>query len=225
MRLLDKPVQLWDVENVEAHVRGALEAGLAKKGARLNAKQYDRALQFLRIACWNLSGLQADAKTLRYVWVIRGFVAPAGSSDRYELIKLDEFGSEASAERALAAFRDDLTARGRRLAFAGVHRQRPAGAYDPSKGISFSTYSWRLCSDPRLTDWYRSDEDFGDTRYENNRQTELSLEALSTRAHEDGDEVGDAPAPIGRLEIVDQLNPHAYQDAGEEVLTREAFGF
>jgi hypothetical protein len=42
---------------------------------------------------------------------------------------------------------------------------------------------------------------------------------------EDGDEALAAPAPIGRLEIVDQLNQHAYVDQAEEVLTREAFGF
>jgi hypothetical protein len=226
MRLLGAELQLWDVRNVEAHVRGALDAGLAAKGARLNAAQYDRCLQFLRQKCWELSGLQADAKTLRYVWEIRGFIKPAGKLDPYEPLKVPQFGSQRSAEIALDSIRDDLRAHNRTLSWVSIHRVRPRGAYDPARGIKFTTYSWRLLSDQRIDDWYRSDPEFGDTRYESNRVTNESLEGLAHRLNDDGDEVGgELPVPLGRLEVIDELNKHQYQDASEEVLTREAFGF
>ncbi|MFL5954778.1 MAG: hypothetical protein ACJ76I_11800 [Gaiellaceae bacterium] len=213
------PVQLWDVRNVEAHCRRALDSYLLAAPAWLDPHQYDRCLQFLRIQCWRLSGLQADAKSLRWVWEIRGFISPRGELDPYEKLDIDEFGSELSAELALAELRVELP-----IAFAKIVKCRPAGAYDPTFGISFSTYSWRLLSGPRIADWYRQDEDFGDNRYESNRRSELSLEALGKRAHEDGDVEGLTPAPVGRLEVVDSLNAHHYIDAGEEVLSLEAFG-
>lgn len=222
MRLLGSDQGLWDVRNLEAHCRGALDAGLNKKGGRLSTDQYERCLQYLRQKCWEMSGLQADGRTLRHVWEIRGFVKPAGARDPYKPLKLQQFGSQLSAERALADLQTRLP-----IAFASIHKVRPRGAYDPSKGISFSTYSWRLLSDNRISDWYRSDPEFGDTRYASNRRTEESLEALGSRLNHDGDENGggDLPAKFGRLEVIDQLNKHAYTDVGEEVLTREAFGF
>jgi hypothetical protein len=224
MQALGEPVSLWDVRNVEAHVRGALDAGLASKGARLNAQQYDRALQFLREKCWHLSGLQADGKTLRYVWIVVGAISPRGALEPYKPLGLPESGSPASAQQLLDTTAADLLVEGRSIAFATIKKVRPRGAYDPSRGISFSTYSWRLLSNARISDWYRSDEEFGDTRYESNRRREESLEALSHRLTIEGDHVDDLPAPIGRLDVVDELNRHAYRDVTEEVLPLEAFG-
>lgn len=226
MRALGDPVRLWDVRNVEAHVRAALDAGLRLKGsgARLSADQYDRCLQFLREACWKLSGLEADGKTLRYVWVITAVVRPRLPHEKYEPISFPESGSETTAAALIATARDGLQLKGRELAFATIKKARPRGAYDPRFGLSFSTYSWRLCSTVRIDDWYRSDFEFGDTRYESNRRQEESLEAMSRRTNGDGDEHDELPMPLGRLEVVDELNRHAYRDMTEEVLPLEAFG-
>lgn len=202
-------------------MRHAVDAGLEIRGARLSSSQHDRCVQFCLQKCWEMSGLQGDGKSLRYVWKINGFIAPAGALDEYVPLKIRPFTNQRSAELAL----EDLRAR-KRIAFASIDPVRPRGAYDPESGLTFSTYSWRLIVNHRIDDWYRSDPEFGDLRYASNRREEESLEALASRHQDDdGGSIVDLPVPLGRLEVIDQLNAHAYMDAGEEVLTREAFGF
>ena len=65
MRAVGPALQLWDVRNVEAHVAGAVQAGLDIRSARLSASQYDRCFQFCLQKCWEMSGLQGDGKSLR----------------------------------------------------------------------------------------------------------------------------------------------------------------
>lgn len=222
MRAVGPSLQLWDVRNVEAHVAGAVQAGLDIRSARLSPSQYDRCFQFCLQKCWEMSGLQGDGKSLRYVYEITGAHRPEGAWDSYRPFHLGPFTTETAAEIALAEIRATQP-----IAFARIEPVRPKGAYDRRSGLLFSTYSWRAIVNWRIDDWYRSDPEFGDTRYESNRREELSLEDLAAGRHDDGDDVAgdELPAPIGRLEVIDSLNPYAYQDAGEEVLTRAAFGF
>jgi len=230
VRAVGPPLQLWDVRNVEAHVARAVEAGLDRRSAHLSPSQYDRCFQFCLQKVWELSGLKAgfsrdngDGTALRYVYEIRGAFSPRGMLDSYQPFRLKGFTTEDAAERALAELRETKP-----VAFGQVHAVRPKGAYDRTKGISFTTYSYRQIVDYRIDDWYRSDPEFGDTRYESNRRVEESLEALASR-HRDDEDAGDTsdwlPGTVDRLSVIDSLNQHAYQDAGEEVLTREAFGF
>lgn len=211
--------RLWDVENVEAHVRAALDAALKQKGARLDSAQYQRAFAFMWSLCWELSGLERDGETLRWMWEVRGFFAPTGWSEQFRPIKLRQFPRPETAERALNELR-----RRHELVFTTIERVRPRGAYDPAKGLAFSTYSRRLIT-KRLPDWYRTDPEFGDDRYDGNRLTrEVSFEALAElRIRDDGDEATflDRRGPGSRLDFVDELNPHAYQESIEEVLMRE----
>lgn len=110
--------------------------------------------------------------------------------------------------------------------FARVDCVRPRSAYMPGRGLSFSSYSRRILT-LQIADWYRSDPEFGDTRYGNGERPE-SIEELAERAWRDRDHDGDSfldrHGPGGRLDFLDELNRHAYQDSFEEVLTREAVG-
>lgn len=218
MRAVAAGFSLWDVKNVEAHVHTTLDAALDEASAWLNPQQYARAFAYLLSKCWELSGLEADGRTLRYVWEVRGFVAPRGPLEQYEPIKLPQFPAPEIAAVALAAI-----AAARTLTFTSVERVRPRGAYDPRFGLSFSTYSRGILT-KRLADWYRSDDDFGDDRYASSRRNEESIEALSERGDPEHDTDGgwlDRRGPGSRLEFVDQLNPHAYQESLEEILMRE----
>ena len=201
-----------------------MEHGLAVKGVvRLEPDQRQRLYAFLLRKCWEMSGLQADGKTLRYVWEIRGFIAPSSQHDPYVMLDLPQEGSKLAAERALAVLVDELAIWGRRVAFVSIVKVRPRGAYDPARGLQFSSYSFRFLSNQRIDDWYRSDPDFGDTRYE--RAEELSLEGLARRLNDDGDEMdGELPVPASRLEVVDQLNRHHYRDRNERAHASETFG-
>jgi hypothetical protein len=216
LRLVGEPLSLWDVLNVEAHVKVALDAALDKIGARLNPQQYARAYTFCWELCWELSGLQDDTVTPRHVWEVHGFYAPRTPSESFRPIKLQQFPSEASALSALAGLRARAP-----LSLARVLRARPTSSYDPGRGLRFSTYSRGLIT-LRVADWYRQDPEFGDTRYESGRGREESLEALGEqlRGDDTGDSVSwlDRHSPGGRLDFVDQLNPHAYADPIEEVL-------
>lgn len=224
MRALGSPLQLWDVRNVEAHVARAVEAGLDIRSARLSSAQYDRCFQFCLQKCWEMSGLQADGKTPRMVYLVVGALRPEGAYAEYRKFTIGPYTTQTAAELALGEQRA-----GKPVAFAMIEQVRPKGAYDKSNGLLFSTYSYRAIVNWRIDDWYRSDPEFGDTRYESNRREELSLEDLATRHHDDGDDASADGAfafvPVDRLAVIDSLNPYAYQDAGEEVLTREAFGF
>jgi hypothetical protein len=228
LRAVGGPYSLWDVDNVEAHVHATLDAALlANNGSWLSREQYQRAFTFLLWKCWELSGLKAgysqpgvDGEGLRYVWEVRGFIAPRGPLEQYTPIKLPQFPTEAGAETALALLAELHT-----LAFESVAKVRPRGAYDPAKSAwSFCTYSRKILT-KRLADWYRSDEDFGDSRYKKSRRVdEESIEALAARHqrardHEEGDFL-ERRGPGSRLEVVDELNRHAYADGIEAVLMR-----
>lgn len=238
MRSLVDPRSLWDVDNVEAHVHSTLDAALqANNGSWLSPPQYQRAFAYLLAKCWELGGLQAGysrpgsaGEGLRFVWEVRGFLAPRAARERYEPIfpakNPPQFPTRPAAESATAAI-----AAVRRLVAVSFVEVRPRGAYEPARSsLSFSTYSRRILT-KRLTDWYRSDEDFGDSRYRSSRRhDEQSIEALAARrADADGDEVDflERAGPGSRLEVVDELNRHAYVDSIEDMLTRlseAAFG-
>jgi hypothetical protein len=213
--------RLWDVGNVEAHVRASLDAALDQTNARLLPQPYQRAFAFMWSLCWELSGLERDGETLRWVWEIKGFYAPRGPDDEFKPIKLPQFPRPESAAIAL----DRLQQR-TRLVLTSIEKVRPRGAYDPSKGIGFVTYSRRVMMQ-RLPDFYRSDPEFGDNRYSGSRlEREISYEQLAERRAQDrGDSDGgflERQGPGSRLEFVDELNPHAYEESIEEVLMRES---
>jgi hypothetical protein len=212
--------RLWDVANSEAHVRATLDATLKSAGARLSGAQYERAFAFLLAKCWELSGLEGDCRTLRFVFEVHGFLVPRRLSEELEPIKLPQFPQRPPAERALEALQ-----RLRRVCFPKIDRVRPRGAYDQSFGIAFSTYSRRILSQ-RVWDWYRSDPEFGDSRYESRRTHEESLEGLAARrdAEDPDGSFLDRHGPGARLDFVDELNLPAYRVEFEEVLTLAAIG-
>lgn len=225
LRSVDRGFRLWDVANCEAHVRATLDATLKAAGARLNGAQYERAFAFLLAKCWELSGLEGDGKTLRYVFEVHGFLVPRRLGGEFKPIfnqeKPPQFPHRETAEKVL----EELQRRAR-VCFPRIERVRPRGAYDPGHGLSFSTYSRRILSQ-RVWDWYRSDPEFGDTRYESRREREESLEALAMRRR--GDEDGDGSfldryGPGARLDHIDELNLPAYRIEFEEVLTIAAIG-
>jgi hypothetical protein len=224
LRSLGNDHSFWDVANVEAHVRTSLDAALELRGARLSAAQYQRAFAFMWSLCWELSGLEDDGQALRWCWEVRGFYAPRTPSDEITTIypegRAPQHPTEARARDALTT----LAAR-RELLFTSVEKVRPRSAYDRTKGLSFSTYSRRMIA-KRLTDWYRSDPEFGDNRYDGNRlDREISFEALAEqrRADDGADDTSflDRRSPGCRLDFVDELNPHAYQEGVEEMLERQ----
>jgi hypothetical protein len=213
--------RVWDVANGVAHVRATLDAWLDEKGAYLDPDLKARALQSLLIVFWQLSGFEHDWKTPRYVWELRGFRPPTRRDDGFVALNPMQFLTEERAYAALAVLQTR-----RAIILAVIEMARPRGAYDPSYGQAFSTYSRRILTF-RIADWYRSDEDFGDTRYEGNRGREESLEALADRRRrDDGDDAGflDRYSPGSRLDHVDELNRHAYQEPIEEVLNNAAVG-
>jgi len=212
--------KLWDVDNVEAHVHATLDAALDQKRARLNPQQYQRAFAFMWSLCWELSGLESDGRTERWVWEVQGFYAPRGRLDGFTPIKLQQFPRPESAQIALERLQQRA-----QLVLTSIETVRPRGAYDSSHGIAFVTYSRRVMM-KRLPDWYRGDPEFGDNRYAGSRlEREISYEALAERrARDAGESDGgflDRHGPGSRLEFVDELNPHAYQESVEEVLMRE----
>lgn len=216
LRSVERGLRLHDVANSEAHVRATLDTTLKSAGARLSGAQYERAFAFLLAKCWELSGLEADCRTPRFVFEVHGFFVPQRLGEDFVAVRLPQFPRYEAAAEAL----EELQRR-RRICFPKIDRVRPRGAYDPSFGIAFSTYSRRVLSQ-RVWDWYRSDPEFGDSRYESRRGREESLEALAARRHdgEDGDgSFLDRHGPGARLDVVDELNLPAYRIEFEEVLT------
>ena len=202
-------------------MRATLDATLKSAGARLNGAQYERAFAFPLAKCWELSGLEGDGKTLRYVFEVHGFLVPQRLGGEFTPIKLQQFPRRETAEQVL----EELQRR-TRVCFPKIERVRPRGAYDPGFGIAFSTYSRRILSQ-RVWDWYRSDPEFGDSRYESRRDREESLEALAARRRDDEDPDGsflDRHGPGARLDHIDELNLPAYRIEFEEVLTVAAIG-
>lgn len=214
---------LWDVLNVEAHVRASLDATLNAHVPYLAPAAKERAFQYLLQTCWELSGLEADGATFRLVWELSATIAPRRAQEEFKQLRPLQFPKREQAELALARLQQRHG-----LILVKIELARPRGAYDPTKGISFSTYSRRILS-RRLWDWYRSDPEFGDTRYRVNRGQEESLEALAARGRGRGDTDPDASyldrrGPGSRLEVIDELNPYAYQESIEEVLCDAAVG-
>lgn len=206
IRLYGPAFALWDVRDVEAHVRTLLDAKLREWGARLDAPKYDDALTFLVALCWRLSGLQADSRTPRTEWTVA--LSTGGT--------LGPFASHTAAEAARTAW---LLRAPPDLVVAGeIVEHRPKGAFDPNVGLAFSTYSRRILS-RRVVDWYRAT--FGDSRYAGNH-TPVSLDQLVEDWDRDGaaDSYLDHRSPGGRGDVVDELNRHAYYDPFEERETR-----
>lgn len=182
-----------------------------------------RATQYLLQVCWELSGLEADGKTLRLVWELRATIAPQYVDDYFRAMRPLQFPKREQAKLAL-----EQLLRRHRLIFIAIVEARPRGAYDPARGIAFSTYSRRILS-RRVWDWYRQDPEFGDTRYRDRRGREESLEALSARGRDDDEPDAsylDRRGPGSRLEVVDELNvyTYAYERSLEEVLCDAAVG-
>lgn len=202
-------------------MRSTLDATLKAHVPYLAPDPKERAFQYLLQTCWELSGLEADGVTFRLVYELRATIAPRRAYEAFKPLRPLQFPKREQAEVALERIRLR-----HELIFVSIELARPRGAYDPTKGISFSTYSRRILS-RRLWDWYRSDPEFGDTRYRVNRGQEESLEALAARGRDDVDgEVSylDRRGPGSRLEFIDELNPHAYQSSLEEVLCDAAVG-
>lgn len=207
VRLFGQPFALWDVRDVEAHVRTLLDAYLRERGAHLDATKYDDALSYLVETCWRLAGLRDDG-TQRRLHYAEISIAGARS------IALGPFGDEDRARAAAGDWRQANLPAGV-FSFVGYRSERQAGAYDPSFGLAFSTYSRRILS-RRIVDWYR--DTFGDSRY-GDRPKPVSLDQMADRWLEDDDQ---QPAGRARPGFVDDLNRHAYYDPTEEVLTRAA---
>jgi hypothetical protein len=202
-------------------VRATLDATLKAHVPYLAPDPKERAFQYLLQTCWELSGLQADGKTLRFVWELRATIAPRRAHEEFKPLRPLQFPKREKAEFALERLSQRHV-----LILVTIEQARPRGAYDPKKGISFSTYSRRILS-RRLWDWYRSDPEFGDTRYRINRGQEESLEALASRGRDDADPDAsylDRRGPGSRLEVIDELHPYAYQESIEEVLCDAAVG-
>jgi len=228
IRSLGEGWALWDVRNVDAHVRALLDVALHDEGARLTGDLYDEALFHLTKLCWVLSGLEAgyerpgpDGEGLRHVHVLKLVLQGRDGFEAKEL--RHQFGRRENAQLAL----EGLRACNAPIVLAEIDRRRPRGAYDPARGLSFCTYSRRILT-RRVVDWYRAE--FGDSRYGNQRQKhEISLEALAAAWEQDdgpdGDGYLDRRSPGGRLDFIDDLHRHAYTDQREEALTRvAAFG-
>lgn len=220
-RLLSTPFPLWDVRDVEAHVRTLLDARLREWGARLSAAQYEDALTYLVDKCWELAGLNGDGKTLRYVYVAVIHVTAADAEPFVQ--ELGPFPREDRCREIGGRKADEIRSTGALVVLEVISR-RPRGAYEPSAGLAFATYSRRILT-ARVVDWYR--QTFGDSRYGSNRR-DVSLDALVESWERDGEGAAEAYldrcGPGARVEFLDELNRHAYHDETEEVLTRAAIG-
>jgi hypothetical protein len=224
MKLLGVPWEMHDVRDAEAHARTLLDRKLAAWGARLSTTEYELALSYLLGIMWQLSGLAKDGPERR-VYFVAGNAE--GRSDEVFSLQLETFDFELgpfpqmhNAESELEA----VTAKPYVLA-AAIETRRPAGAYDPTLGLSFSTYSYRILS-RRVVDWYRVH--FHDSRYEPTDALDrsTSIEQLIAQREESEDAGGylERRGPGARADFIDELHPNAYDDPTEEVLTRLAIG-
>lgn len=212
-RLFPQPLRLWDVLDVEAHVRAALESTLAARNARLQPDVKEKALQFLITTCWELGGLTTGGEP-RFITETRMLV-DCGPGLEQKLVTRHT-ATILRAHHALETFRSRLPwpARVVSYEFASV---RPPSAYRPGETISFSTYSRQIIS-MRVWDWYRSD--MGDDRYEgSSRRNELSLEGLIREQEWDGSDAESYLDRGGDSGHVDELHPYAYADPYDDVLT------
>lgn len=208
-------LQLWDVRDVEAHVRVIVDSWLREWNARLDATKRDLLVRWLIRTCWLLSGLKEDGRTLRpgYAPLLTiTYPAPRWSSVyglvEQRLFEPPPYNLQGEAVAAGAKFAAWFAQDGSSVEVEIVER-RPRGAYDPSFGISFSTYSRRTLT-RRIIDWYR--EEFKDRRY-GPQELPLSLEQLG-RSHRDELDVDEGS--LGRLEVIDVLNRNPLADVDEE---------
>lgn len=166
-RLLGTPLVLWDVRDVEAHVRVLLDARLDEWGARLDADKYADVLSYLLGTCWELSGLDQQGRPRR------------GHRVRVAL-DYDDFRDQEAEDKGWYANEDQAIAVGEAISTPGaiveISEEPPPGAYDPEVGISFSTYSRRILS-LRVVDWYR--KTFGDARYGARDRQEISIDSFA----------------------------------------------
>jgi hypothetical protein len=219
VRLYGPPFALHDVRDVEAHVRTLLDTYLRERGARLDAAKYHDALAYLVALCWKLSGLQGNGRDARLEY----WAELLQFDDRGKhALEIGPFPSRERAELAVTAY----CAEGTNTIVAVEYVVRaPRGAYDPTFGLAFSTYSRRILS-RRVVDWYRAT--FGDSRYGGNPKP-LSLDQLADQWAEgtwisDGNGAADSyldhGGPGARMDFIDELNRHAYYDPFEERDTR-----
>lgn len=218
VRLYGPPFALHDVRDVEAHVRTLLDAYLREHGARLDAPKYEDALTYLVEICWKLSGLQGDRRTPRF----DHFAEILMTVDAIDETFRQELGPFPSRERAESTFASWRSCTPADTVVVTYVARRPRGAYDPSRGLSFSTYSRRVLKN-RCVDWYR--KTFGDSRYGGHLKP-LSLDGLVEQWETRNDGSGadesylDHKGPGARLDFIDELNRHAYYDPFEERETR-----
>ena len=199
-RLYGPGFSLWDVRDVEAHVRATLQAALDAKSAYLKPEVKDKFVEQLVIVCWRLSGLEADGRTPRLEHFAEIRVA-----GRTKTVSLGPYRSEEVVQQAVADWRAAHVPVGV-ISFVGYRSQRPRGAYDPSRGISFSTYSRGVVT-KRVVDCFRGH--LGDSRY-GQKPRELSLDQLIDE--QESTTLLDLHGPGARSDFIDELNPHAYYD-------------
>lgn len=217
LRLYGPAFALHDVRDVEAHVRTLLDAYLRERGAHLDPAKYADALAYLVALCWRLSGLQGDGRTPRVEYAVHILITDRRTVGETRSETLEPFATRERAELAVAAWRS-LHEAGYLTIVVSYGEQRPRGSYDPSFGLSFSTYSRRILT-RRCVDWYRAT--FGDNRYGGN-QKPVSLDQLVDEWEHRNDGSGAADSyldhrgPGARLDFVDELNRHAYYDPFEE---------
>src|SRR4051812_18199025 len=139
MRSAGPALRLWDVRDVEAHVRTLSAAWLRENNARLDQVKLELLVQALVRTCWLISGLQADGRTLRPGYAPRltvRFPAPRWSSLQGlvdgETEELGPFNSPLDATAAGERRAEYLTLEGCIVETEIVER-RPRGAYDPKR--------------------------------------------------------------------------------------------
>jgi hypothetical protein len=203
-RLLAATLALHDVRDVEAHVRALLDSRLAGWGARLDSELYDDALTFLVTKCWELSGIDENGHP-RSCWYARLYESPDEIEAGDEGRRIGPYQSQLLLDLAIERNGPMI---------AEPYTAPPPGAYDPTIGLAFSTYSRRVLSS-RVVDWYR--QTFGDARY-GTRIREVSLDAPRRRSDSPTQETADDATP-GLSH--DRPDPAAGQEL-EEVLTRVA---
>lgn len=219
MRSVGPTLALHDVRDVHAHVRALIYPALGQKAARLDEAKRQSLVDYLVQVCWLLSGLQADGRSPRHLWAAYlkiKYPEPRWSS-LYGLIdggtvRVGAWIQRDRADELAAGIAERIRAHhGYEVEF-WTCEERPRGSYDPAFGLSFSTYSRRILSN-RIWDWYR--DTFGDSRY-GGKTIPVSLDELGGRIG-DSDGIDDfmEHVPLGRLEVLDQLNPHAYRDQME----------
>jgi hypothetical protein len=227
LQIADGPrprLTLWDVRDVEAHVRAIADATLREWKARLDQERKDELVAFLVGECWRISGLAANGAPrhehvaeLRITFasphwssldgIVKGFDLPVGPFER--LLDAVNAAGELAATHAAAGDHVEIS-------FA---KRRPRGAYDPERGLSFSTFSRRILS-LRIVDWYRLT--FGDSRY-GDHQIPVSLEAMvADRARRDQESAYETYLDRFGPGAIDHFVDELHLDAYDHELTGEA---